>query len=148
MQIITILGRILFVVFIYLFLLRVLTVMLADLRSKGILRKAPEPDAGCLEVISGTDLLPKGRKIRIDGRGVTIGRGKDNDIVLPDHYCSLVHAELKHYKGVTTIEDVGSTNGTWVNGERIDSPVQLVDGDYIKIGGITFVYSRWRNESC
>ena len=96
MQIITILGRILFVVFIYLFLLRVLTVMLADLRSKGILRKAPEPDAGCLEVISGTDLLPKGRKIRIDGRGVTIGRGKDNDIVLPDHYCSLVHAELKH----------------------------------------------------
>ena len=91
MQIITVLGRILFVVSIYLFLLRVLTVMLADLRAKGILNKAPESDVGCLEVVNGTDKLARGRKIRIDSRGLTIGRGKDNDIVLPDHYCSLDH---------------------------------------------------------
>ncbi len=139
-------GRILFLVFIYLFLLRLLTVMLADLRTKGILTKT-EVDYGCLEVLNGSDMLPKGRKIRLDPRGISIGRGKHNDIVVPDHYCSLDHAEFRHLKGISTVDDVGSTNGTWVNGERVTSEVQLVPGDFIKIGGITFHYSRWRNES-
>lgn len=139
-------GRILFLVFIYLFLLRLLTVMLADLRTKGILTKA-EVDHGCLEVLNGSDMLPKGRKIRLDSRGISIGRGKHNDIVVPDHYCSLDHAEFRHLKGISTVDDVGSTNGTWVNGERVTSEVQLVPGDFIKLGGITFHYSRWRNES-
>lgn len=139
-------GRILFLVLIYLFLLRILTVMLADLRTKGIMPKT-ETDFGCLEVLNGNELLPKGRKIRLDSLGVTIGRGRHNDIVIPDHYCSLDHAEFKHSKGVTTVEDIGSTNGTWVNGERIISSVQLVPGDFIKLGSITFHYSRWRNEN-
>lgn len=146
MQFITVFGRIMFVGFIYLFLLRILTVMLADLRAKGVLTQV-ESDLGCLEVLSGSEMLPKGRKIKIDSRGLTIGRGKHNDIVVPDHYCSMEHAEFKHSRGVTTLEDVGSTNGTWVNGERINSTVQLVAGDFIKIGSITFLYSRWRNEN-
>lgn len=146
MQFITVFGRIMFVGFIYLFLLRILTVMLADLRAKGVLTQV-ESDLGCLEVLNGSDMLPKGRKIKIDSRGLTIGRGKHNDIVAPDHYCSLDHAEFKHSRGVTSLEDVGSTNGTWVNGERINSLVQLVAGDFIKIGSITFLYSRWRNEN-
>lgn len=146
MQIITVFGRILFVAFIYLFLVRILTVMLADLRAKGVLTKE-ESDLGCLEVLNGCEMLPRGRKIRIDSRGLSVGRGKHNDIVVPDHYCSLDHAEFRHIRGFTTLEDCGSTNGTWVNGERINSQVQLVAGDYIKIGSITFIYSRWRNES-
>jgi len=146
MQIFTIFGRILFVAFIYLFLLRILTVMIADLRAKGILTKV-ESDLGCLEVLHGTEMLPKGRKIKVDSRGLTIGRGKHNDIVVPDHYASQDHAEFKNYRGITTLEDIGSTNGTWVNGERINSQVQLVAGDYIKIGSMTFLYSRWRNEN-
>ncbi|MCM1567598.1 MAG: FHA domain-containing protein [Dehalobacter sp. 4CP] len=146
MQMLTVIGRIVFVGFIYLFLLRILTVMLADLRSKGIMSKT-ESDLGCIEVLSGAEKLPKGRKIKIDSRGLSIGRGKHNDIVVPDHYCSLDHVEFKHNRGMTTLEDVGSTNGTWVNGERINSQVQLVSGDFIKIGSITFLYSRWGNES-
>ncbi|HHV65251.1 MAG TPA: FHA domain-containing protein [Peptococcaceae bacterium] len=146
MQFLSVFGRIIFVVLIYLFLLRILTVMLADLRAKGVLAKI-ESDLGCLEVLNGSEMLPKGRKIKIDSRGLTIGRGKHNDIVVPDHYCSLDHALFKHSRGITTVEDVGSTNGTWVNGERINTPVQLVAGDFIKIGSITFLYSRWRNEN-
>lgn len=146
MQMLTVFGRIIFVALIYLFLLRILTVMLADLRSKGVLTKV-ESDFGCLEVLNGADMIPKGRKIRIDFHGLCLGRGKHNDIVVADHYCSLDHAEFKHSKGITTLEDVGSTNGTWVNGERINSQVQLVAGDFIKIGSMTFLYSRWKNES-
>lgn len=146
MQLVSVVGKILFVVSIYLFLLRILTVMLADLRAKGVLPEA-QSDSGCLEVLKGSEKLLKGRVIKVDSRGLTVGRGKQNDIVLPDQYCSLEHAEFKHIRGVTTLEDFGSTNGTWVNGERISSQIQLVAGDFIKIGGITFLYSRWRNEN-
>jgi len=146
MQGILVLGRIVFVALIYLFLFRILTALLADLQLKGLIRKE-EKDFGSLEVLIGGELLPKGRVFRIDHKGLTIGRGKNNDVVLTDHFVSLDHARISHHKGVTTIEDLGSTNGTWVNGERIHSPVQLVAGDYVKIGSITFQYSRWQNES-
>lgn len=146
MQMMIVLGRIFFVGLIYLFLIRILTVMLADLRTRGLLTQA-DSDLGCLEVLNGSEMLPKGRKLRIDSRGLTIGRGKHNDIVVPDHYSSIDHAQFKHSRGVTFIEDIGSTNGTWVNGERINSQIQLVPGDFIKIGSLSFQYSRWRNES-
>lgn len=146
MRVILVFGRLLFIGLIYLFLFRILTALMADLQFKGLLHKA-ETDFGRLEVLSGGELLPKGRAFRIDRKGLRIGRGKNNDVVLADHFASMDHAHLHHHKGITTIEDVGSTNGTWVNGERIHSSVQLVVGDYVKIGSITFQYSRWQNES-
>ena len=145
MRFILVLGRLLFIGLIYFFLFRVLTALLADLQFKGIRRT--EPDFGRLEVLSGGELLPKGKAFRIDGKGLNLGRGKHNQVVLADHFASIDHAQIRHKKGVTTIEDLGSTNGTWVNGERIHSPIQLVAGDYVKIGSITFQYSRWQNES-
>ncbi|MFA6807981.1 MAG: FHA domain-containing protein [Eubacteriales bacterium] len=146
MQILLVVGRILFIALIYLLLIRIITVLLADLGTKGIFPKT-QSDIGCLEVISGSEMLPKGRKIKIEYQGVRIGRGKQNDIIVNDHYCSLDHAEFRQRKGATFVEDIGSTNGTWVNGEKINTPIQLAVGDFIKIGSITFQYSRWRNES-
>lgn len=146
MRVILVFGRLLFIGLIYLFLFRILTALMADLQFKGLIRRA-ETDFGRLEVLSGGELLPKGRAFRIDKAGLRIGRGKNNEVVLADHFASMDHAQIRHHKGVTTIEDVGSTNGTWVNGERIHSLVQLVVGDYVKIGSITFQYSRWQNES-
>lgn len=145
MQAVLVLGRVIFVLVIYLFLVRILTVLLADLKNKGIISNV-ESEVGCLEVLNGAEMLPKGRKIRIETKGLKIGRGKQNDIVVPDQFCSVDHAEFKYSRGVTTVEDVGSTNGTWVNGERINSQIQLVPGDFIKVGSITFQYTRWRNE--
>jgi len=146
MQIILVIGRLLFVALIYLFIFRVLTALLADLQVKGFLQNSDRA-LGRLEVITGVELLPKGRVLRIDNRGIRIGRGKHNDVVLPDHFASIEHAIFRQHKGQTFVEDSGSTNGTWVNGERISSPVQLVPGDYVKIGSIVFQYSRWQNES-
>jgi pSer/pThr/pTyr-binding forkhead associated (FHA) protein len=71
----------------------------------------------------------------------TIGRrAGDNDIVIPDPYCSGKHAELTAQGGVFTITDLGSTNGTQVNGVRLEpnDPRVLQPADEITLGQIVF----------
>lgn len=146
MQFVLILGRLAFVALIYLFIFRIFTALLADLQLKGIFQSSAH-EFGRLEVLTGSETLDRGRIFKVDVKGLRLGRGKHNDIVLPDHFASIDHAVIRLHKGQAIVEDLGSTNGTWVNGEQIHSPVQLVAGDYVKIGSITFQYSRWQNES-
>jgi hypothetical protein len=64
---------------------------------------------------------------------LTIGREKQ-DLLLADPEVSRNHAVVRSVGPDLEIEDVGSSNGTWVNGRRIGSPTQLVDGDEIVVG--------------
>ena len=72
------------------------------------------------------------------GRNV-IGRGTEADIRLPDTGVSRKHVDVVLDGGTATVEDLGSTNGTLVNGRRI-SRQALVDGDVIRIGHSVLVY--------
>lgn len=146
MQFVLVVGRLVFVALIYLFIFRIFTALLADLQGKGIYQRATH-ELGRLEVLTGGESLARGKILKVDAKGLRLGRGKHNDIVLTDHFASIEHAVFRLQKGQTIVEDMGSTNGTWVNGEQIHSPVQLVAGDYVKIGSITFQYTRWQNES-
>ena len=69
----------------------------------------------------------------------TLGRRHHNDIALADLSVSGMHCVFERLAGVIWLTDVGSTNGTFVNGERIAS-TRLIDGDQIAIGrtAITF----------
>jgi pSer/pThr/pTyr-binding forkhead associated (FHA) protein len=71
----------------------------------------------------------------------TVGRREvDNDIVIPDPYCSGRHADLTFAEGKFTLTDVGSTNGTFVNGVRLDAnaPRDLAEGDEVTLGRTVF----------
>jgi hypothetical protein len=72
------------------------------------------------------------------GRNV-IGRGTEADIRLPDTGVSRKHVDVVLESGVATVEDLGSTNGTLVNGRRV-SRQALADGDVIRIGHSVLVY--------
>jgi pSer/pThr/pTyr-binding forkhead associated (FHA) protein len=72
------------------------------------------------------------------GRNV-IGRGTDADIRLPDTGVSRKHVDVVLDNGVAIAEDLGSTNGTLVNGRRITRQ-PLADGDVIRIGHSVLVY--------
>jgi hypothetical protein len=74
------------------------------------------------------------RTLVADGRTLAIGRGEDNGLVLPDSRASRHHARLQARDGVLVLCDLGSTNGTWVNGARI-SEVAIGVGDGIEVGG-------------
>lgn len=67
-----------------------------------------------------------------------IGRTPDNDIVIPDVLASRHHAQVTQTGGALVIEDLRSSNGTFVNGRRI-SRQQLSDGDVVTIGNSDFV---------
>jgi pSer/pThr/pTyr-binding forkhead associated (FHA) protein len=68
-----------------------------------------------------------------------LGRGTEADIRLPDTGVSRKHADVQLAGGVVTVEDLGSTNGTLVNGRRVGRQ-DLADGDVIRIGHSVLVY--------
>ncbi|MCP3939020.1 MAG: FHA domain-containing protein [Actinomycetia bacterium] len=80
-----------------------------------------------------------GTRFPLSGELVTAGRHPDSDIFLDDITVSRRHVEIRRVAGSRTIADVGSLNGTYLNGERIDEGV-LGDGDEVQIGKFKLVY--------
>jgi pSer/pThr/pTyr-binding forkhead associated (FHA) protein len=67
----------------------------------------------------------------------TVGRGTDNDMCLDDdEFASTHHARFVASDGRTYVEDLSSTNGTFVNNHRIDQIVNLKIGDRVQIGSV------------
>ena len=76
-------------------------------------------------------------RLGVKGVRALIGRGQANDINLADESVSRSHAELRRDRsGVITITDLGSLNGTWVNGKRITAAQRLADGDTLRFGEV------------
>jgi len=69
---------------------------------------------------------------------VVVGRGAECDLALSDIHLSTRHARFAQDNGDLTIEDLGSTNGTYVNQEPIKGRVQLERGDIVQVGGVLF----------
>lgn len=82
-----------------------------------------------------------GKKFDLLGREGTIGRDINADYVIGIPEVSRRHARLRQEAGGYVIEDLGSTNGTFVNGQRISGPYRLRSGDTIQLGeAVTLVY--------
>jgi len=71
---------------------------------------------------------------------ITLGRGNDNQIILKDPYISKKHLKIVEDEGKFYLEDLNSSNGTYVNGERIMDVVELKNGDRIRVGQVEFLY--------
>ena len=71
------------------------------------------------------------RNIRIDSSPFTVGRRSDTSLTLPIPSVSSHHAELTLQNGGLKVRDLGSTNGTYVNGHRIDGEVEVTHGDLV-----------------
>jgi FHA domain-containing protein len=74
--------------------------------------------------------------------GALLGRGDQADIVLEDSFASSRHARLVPHGEVMVLEDLGSTNGTYLNGEPLRGPQPLHVGDTIRIGDSEFTFER------
>jgi hypothetical protein len=65
---------------------------------------------------------------------VVLGRSDETDVVLDDPYASEFHMRLVSQENGIMLHDLGSTNGTYVNGRRVSAPTELKRGDTIQVG--------------
>jgi Protein of unknown function (DUF3662)/FHA domain len=86
-------------------------------------------------------LLIEGRRVVIGPEGATIGRGRQADVVLNDPNVSRKHAEIRPRGGSWVITDLESTNGSQLNGRRIDGPEVLRPGDEIELGASVMTFT-------
>ena len=85
----------------------------------------------------------KSRSVELpENADLTIGRSDSSDIVLSDMSVSRRHAILSTSSGECFIEDLASTAGTWLNGEKIISKMRILPGDKLKIGGFELSLSK------
>ena len=80
------------------------------------------------------------------GAETIMGRDPKSEIVLPEKVISSNHAKIYFDHGQYWLEDLGSTNGTLLNGLPLSEPAVLANGDRIKIGDYIFRLVRWKYE--
>lgn len=78
----------------------------------------------------------KGRVLVIDEDELVLGRRDNSDLVLPDPHVSRAHAVVRRQSGVIWLEDLGSTGGTYVNGEQITGSQALKHSDIVRFGSV------------
>jgi pSer/pThr/pTyr-binding forkhead associated (FHA) protein len=82
----------------------------------------------------------KGRRLPIKVPVVNIGRGDYNDVVIADPSVSTMHAKLQRREAIWILTDLGSTNGTFVEGERLTGEVPLSPGTTLKFGDVMALF--------
>jgi pSer/pThr/pTyr-binding forkhead associated (FHA) protein len=86
-------------------------------------------------IVTHSPVLEEGEEYALDSSAVTIGRAAQNSVPIDgDEFASARHARIEPRRDGVWVSDVGSTNGTFVNGVRIDRPRKLVTGDVVRAG--------------
>jgi pSer/pThr/pTyr-binding forkhead associated (FHA) protein len=80
----------------------------------------------------------KGQELRLDRREITIGRAENADLVIRDEFASTHHAKLVLMNGDWLLQDLNSTNGTYVNGKRVGTPLTIKANTAVQIGNTVF----------
>jgi len=92
-------------------------------------------------VVEDSDILAPQTRFELRDGETTFGRSTRSSIVLKsDDYASGQHAQLTRHGGLLYVEDLGSTNGTFVNGRKTVGATPVRDGDTVRIGSTTFRY--------
>jgi pSer/pThr/pTyr-binding forkhead associated (FHA) protein len=142
--------KVVFLALLWLFILSVVSVIRSDLFGRTV-RAADQPQPQELETPPAPPrkakrqrgqprvfTITQGRQAGLSAdlaRGVImIGRGADCQLILDDDYVSTRHARVVGTPNGIYVEDLGSTNGTYVNGQRITAPTTITLSDTVRIG--------------
>ena len=144
--------KIAFLVLLYLFIWRIVRTVGSDARptqESFVLRPSPplegaqaaqpqpqpQPPHAPRLVVAGGPVLPVGGELELDSTSFTVGRSDENDVSIDgDEFASARHARIEPRRDGVWVHDLGSTNGTFVNGEQIDGPRRLANGDVVSVG--------------
>jgi pSer/pThr/pTyr-binding forkhead associated (FHA) protein len=148
--------KLLFLVLLYLFIWRIVRTASRDVRlpqesfvltpgqaqAAGLVGRTPAVRTGRLVVVDSPSLDPGLVRV-LDSTALTLGRDAQNDLALDsDDFASARHARIEPRRDGVWVEDIGSTNGTYVNGARISKARVLRNGDVIRVGATDLRYER------
>lgn len=110
---------------------------------------APSPSATMMGKGAGGEVVPEaylrdgrtGKRIRLTKRVTGIGRATDNDLVIAEPQVSSRHAEIECRQGHFYLRDLRSTNGTWINKERLRAETMLKSGDVVAFDEFAFTFN-------
>ncbi len=143
-----------FLALLYLFLLRVVRAVWAEVAGPRAARPAPGAAAsaparrrergsakGVLRLRVVEPAAQRGRAYELADE-LTVGRAAGCQITLEDTYASQLHARVFRKDGQLFVEDLGSTNGTYLNRKKVTAPVALRKGDRLQVGKTVMELSR------
>jgi hypothetical protein len=146
--------KVAFIVLLYLFIWRIVRSASRDFRTgsgaaaagESVIMKPTsatglglEPVRRAKLVVLQSPALDKGEEVPIDSLPVAVGRGGQNEVPLDgDEFASAQHARFESKRDGLWVEDIGSTNGTFVNGARVTTPRRLSKGDVVRVGQTDF----------
>ncbi|TMK72301.1 MAG: FHA domain-containing protein [Actinobacteria bacterium] len=146
--------KIAFLVLLYLFIWRIVrtasrdlrlpqeSFILAPSREGGVATARPPIHSGRLVVVKSAE-LDEGTDFELNSAQLTVGRGGQNDIPLAsDDYASARHARFEPRQDGVWVQDLGSTNGTFLNGVRLERPRRLTPGDVVRVGETDLRYEQ------
>lgn len=147
------LARLAFLAMLWGFVIATVLILRRDLRQPADARPVGQPSrrpprqptpsrAGKKTKVVGSKLVVvegplTGTVIPLSTAQVTIGRAPDSTLVIEDDYASSRHARIYPAEGSWLVEDLGSTNGTWIDRTRITSPTLLTVGAPLRVGRTT-----------
>lgn len=140
----------LFLLILFLFLTRAVKAMYLEIYGPSTQRAAPAPPVAAAPVpkagkppermvLSAPGVEPQTFEI---GDELIIGRSDKCHVVLADTYSSQIHARIFRKGGQLFLEDMGSTNGTYLNRRKVTSPVAVARGDKARIGKTEMEFRR------
>lgn len=146
-----------FLVLLWIFVFSIISVIRADLFGQKVVSKVAQanspavfsaPQAPVSEGVKQPELKPTkllvtagdktGLEIALAGRQLTIGRAGDSDLIVDDEYASTHHAKLVFINGDWMIQDLDSTNGTFLDGAKVSTPLVVPMNTQVRVGQTTF----------
>ena len=108
-------------------------------QSNGQRAYAPRPTGTPEIVVEESDILAPQTRFELRDGETNLGRSSASDVILKsDDYASGRHAKLTRHGGLLYVEDLGSTNGTFVNGSKTVGATPVRNGDNVRVGSTTF----------
>ena len=140
--------KIAFLVLLYLFIWRIVrtaarerpaphqdSMILSPAQAASVGLGAAAASRGGKLVVQRSPSFETGDAFEIDSAPLTIGRGGQNDLVLSgDEFASARHVRIEPRRDGVWVQDLGSTNGTYVNGARVTGAQRLAPGDVLRVG--------------
>lgn len=104
-------------------------------------KPAVKQNEALLTVVEASEEDLQGRRFAFQEE-ITIGRGAENDVRIPENFVSHRHATIFLHGAQYVIEDLGSVNHTYVNGQPLEGRAYLKPGDEIRVGMVTLRFER------